>query len=226
MNTYENSYLYKIKKDGTNKEKLANEVAIPLYIDNGYLHYKNYFSGESKKVLISESIFKDTYNHWASTTIEEFVENGYIKGYEDKTFRPDNSITRAEFVTIVNSIFNLTKSSGKTFNDTKTHWAKKAIDIAYTNGVCNGVSETEFKPDEFITREQAAVMISNYKKLKDANYDKLNTYKDKLNVSSWAKDSVEGIIENGYMKGYTDNTFKPKDNITRAEAVVTLSRIK
>ena len=45
-------------------------------------------------------------------------------------------------------------------------------------------------------------------------------------VSNWALNSVEGIIELGYMNGYEDNTFRPKNNITRAEAVVTLSRIK
>ena len=58
------------------------------------------------------------------------------------------------------------------------------------------------------------------------NYDKLNKYKDATNVSTWAKNSVEGVLEQGYMNGYSDNTFRPKNNITRAEAVVTLSRIK
>lgn len=69
-------------------------------------------------------------------------------------------------------------------------------------------------------------MISNYKKLDDKNHDKIEAYSDKIEVSSWAKDSVEGIIENRYMSGYPDNTFRPKNNITRAEAVVTLSRIE
>lgn len=182
------------------------------------------------KVTVKESELPkieltDIKGHWAESQIINFVSNGYVGGYPDSTFRPNNSITRAEFVKIFNKYFGLTKTSGKVFNDTTTHWAKSEIDIAVTNGVANGVSATEFKPDEPITREQAAVMICNYKKISDKNHDKINKYSDKGNVSSWAKDSVEGVIEKGYMSGYSDNTFRPKNNITRAEAVVTLSRI-
>ena len=169
--------------------------------------------------------FIDVSGHWAEATIKSFVEQGYINGYSDGTFRPNNSITRAEFVKIFNKYFGLTETSGKVFNDTKTHWAKNEIDIAVTNGVANGVSEAEFKPNDPITREQAAKMISNYMKLDDNNHDKLGKYNDKNKVSSWALNSVEGIIEKGYMYGYSDNTFRPKNPITRAEAVVTLSRI-
>ena len=69
-------------------------------------------------------------------------------------------------------------------------------------------------------------MIANYKRISDKNYDKLNKFKDKNQVSSWAKSSVEGVLEKGYIGGYSDNTIRPKNNITRAEAVVILSRIK
>ena len=182
-----------------------------------------YYEGQLSQIPQVE--LNDIKGHWAQSQIINFVSNGYVGGYPDSTFRPNNSITRAEFVKIFNKYFGLTKTSGKVFNDTTTHWAKSEIDIAVTNGVANGVSATEFKPDEPITREQAAVMICNYKKLSDKNHDKINKYSDKGNVSSWAKDSVEGVIEKGYMNGYSDNTFRPKNNITRAEAVVTLSRI-
>ena len=84
---------------------------------------------------------------------------------------------------------------------------------------------TEFKPNDLITREEAALMISNYEKLEDNNYDKINAFNDNEDVSDWAKDGVEGVIEKGYMNGYTDNTFNFKGNITRAEAVTTLSRV-
>lgn len=119
----------------------------------------------------------------------------------------------------------MTKTSGKVFNDTKTHWAKTEIDIAVTNGVANGISTNEFNPDAPITREQAATMISNYKKLADSNHEEIYNFQDKNQISSWAKDAVEGVVERGYMNGYSDKTFKAKSNITRAEAVVTLSRV-
>ena len=179
------------------------------------------------KVTVKKPIvINDINEHWAESTIRDFISNGYINGYDDNTFRPNNSITRAEFIKIFNKYFELNKKSGKTFNDTSTHWAKDEIDIAVTHGVINGYPDNTFRPNEPITREQAAKIISNYKKIEDDNFDKLNKYKDAINVSSWAKDSVEGVLEQGYMNGYSDNTFRPKNNITRAEAVVTLSRIK
>ena len=174
----------------------------------------------------NEIQFTDIKGHWAEFNIVDFVSKGYVSGYSDGTFKPNNNITRAEFVKILNKVFGLTKSSGKVFSDTKTHWAKHDIDIAVTNGVCNGKTTTEFKPNDAITREEAAVMISNYKKIADNNFDKINKYKDASKVASWAKPGVEGVIEKGYMSGYSDNTFKPKNKITRAEAVATLSRIK
>lgn len=168
--------------------------------------------------------FNDIYNHWAEYTIRECERKKIIA--KDIRFRPNESMTRAEFVKIFNKTFKLSKHSGKTFKDTKNHWAYYEIDIAVTNGVCNGKTKTEFKPDDPITRQEAATMLSNYLNLSDNNIDKIVKYKDSNDISSWAKHSVEGVIEKGYMGGYSDNTFKPKNNMTRAEALSMLSRIK
>ncbi|MEF9991015.1 MAG: S-layer homology domain-containing protein [Romboutsia sp.] len=171
--------------------------------------------------------FKDIEDSWAKEEIKKFSGLGYINGYGDNTFRPDNPITRAEYVKLFNKVFGLSKTSGKVFDDTKAHWAKNEIDIAVTNGVAQGISDKEFKPDEFITRQEAAKMIANYKKVTNTKHDKIDSYRDANLVDSWAKDAVEGVIEAGYMKGYSeDNTFRPKDDMSRAEAVVALSRIK
>ncbi|MCR8746783.1 S-layer homology domain-containing protein [Romboutsia lituseburensis] len=168
--------------------------------------------------------FNDIYNHWAEDTIREYERKKIIA--KDVRFRPNEAMTRAEFVKIFNKTFKLSKHSGKTFKDTKNHWAYYEIDIAVTNGVCNGKTETEFKPDDPITRQEAATMLSNYLNLSDNNIDKIVKYKDSNDISSWAKPSVEGVIEKGYMGGYSDNTFRPKNKITRAEALSMLSRIK
>ena len=179
-----------------------------------------------KKILETQDTFKDIGNHWAKDVINDFASKGYTKGYDDGTFRPEDYITRGEFVSIFNRVFGLTKTSGIVFDDTANHWAEDQIDIAVTNGVAKGMSNTEFKPDEYITREQVAMMISNYKKLSDTNHDKVQQFNDTENISTWAIDAVEGIVENGYMIGYPDDIFKPLENISRAQAVVTLSRVK
>jgi len=180
---------------------------------------------EIKVRVVAEGELIDIDGHWAESQIKDFMSKGYIEGYEDFTFKPNNSITRAEFIKIFNRYFGLTKKSQKSFKDTENHWAKEEIDIAYTCGVINGFEDNTFRPDEYITREQAAKIISNYKKLSDDNFDKLKSYKDFKDVSNWAETSVEAILEEGYMNGYPDNTYRPKGEMTRAEAVVTLSRI-
>ena len=169
-------------------------------------------------------ILNDINNHWAKESILLFLNNGFVGGYEDNTFKPDNQITRAEFVKLINKVYNLTNSSGKVFDDTINHWAKNEIDIAYTNKVASGKSENEFRPDDFITREEAVSMISNIEKIWDENTDKVDNYTDGYKVSSWAKSSVEASIEKGYLGGYSDNTIRPQNNLTRAEAVVMLQR--
>ena len=171
-------------------------------------------------------VLNDIKGHWAQSQIEEFVDLGYVKGYSDSnTFKPNNQITRAEFITILNNYFGLSKTSGKVFSDTKNHWAREEIDIAITNGVCNGTSDTTFSPNNNITREEVCVMIANYKNIADSNLDILSKYKDYYKVSSWAKNSIEGMLDKEYLFGYDDNSLKPKNNMTRAEAVVTLNRI-
>lgn len=228
-----NSVTASDEEDGdlTNKIQVIENTVDLLKAGSYKIVYKvtdsagNSTTKEIKVSIVDKGELIDINGHWAESQVKDFISKGYVNGYDDFTFRPNNSITRAEFVKLLNKVFGLTNSSGKVFNDTKNHWAKNEIDIAVTNGVANGISATEFNPDEFITREQVATMISNYMKLYDKNHNKINEYTDSGNVSDWAKDSVEGVIEKGYMNGYTDNTFRPKNNMTRGEAVTALSRV-
>ncbi len=176
--------------------------------------------------IISNAInITDINGHWANNEITKFVNNNYILGYEDNTFKPNNSITRAEFVSILNRVFNLTTSSGKVFNDTNNHWAKQAIDIAVTNGVCNGKSNNLFYPNDKLTRQEASVMLSNYLKLQDTQLDKINSFYVSHTISDWALYSIEGMLEKGFMNGYPTGLLKPLNNITRAEAVVLINNV-
>ena len=105
--------------------------------------------------------FKDISNHWAKDTILEFVEKEYIDGYEDNTFRPNNSITRAEFIKIVNNFFNLTEESDINFSDVKKdEWYYKDLRIAVAAGYIDGYEDNTFRAYENITRQEVAKIIS------------------------------------------------------------------
>ncbi|MEG1868964.1 MAG: S-layer homology domain-containing protein [Clostridiales bacterium] len=171
-------------------------------------------------------VFSDIRNNWALADIEKAAQNKYINGYPNGKFYPNKSITRAEFVKTLNAYFGLKNGSEKVFTDTKGHWAQKEIDIAVTNGACEGTSKTEFSPDTNITRQEVAKMIASYKKITDTNHTKINEYTDGSTIVSWAKDGVEGVLKAGYMNGYPDKTFRPNAELTRAEAVTMFNRIK
>ena len=83
-----------------------------------------------------------------------------------------------------------------------------------------------FAPNDNITREEVAMILTNIMKNKDENLDKLDSFKDGNKTSQWAQSSVEGAIEAGYMNGYEDQTIRANGSITRAEAVSMLSRVK
>lgn len=165
-------------------------------------------------------------NHWAKPQIDEFVKKGYINGYPDNTFKPNKQITRAEFIKIVNKVFEFKEIGEENFTDvSSSNWYYNEVCIAMNQGYINGYPDNTFRPNNPITREEATVIITNIKENKDTNYDKIVDFKDAYTIASWAKSSVEGAIEAGYIGGYPDKTIQPKKNISRAEAVVTLSRV-
>lgn len=165
----------------------------------------------------------DTNGHWAEASISEMISQGIISGYPDGTFKPEGKITRAEFATLIVKGFKLSNSARKTFNDTANHWAKDAIAIANANGIVSGYSDTTFGPNDPITREQMAVMIVKAANL--TNSTNAKTFADSQNIAACAKDAVAIASSNNLISGYAaDNTFKAKNNTTRAEATVVLSK--
>ena len=161
----------------------------------------------------------DIQGHWAEKTIAELVALGAIGGYPDGTFKPDQGISRAEFATIVVNAFQLPEKTGKVFEDTANHWAKNFIATAAAHGIVSGYSNTTFGPDDPITREQMAVMIVKAAKLAEAQG---KTFADTDKVSAWAKNAVVTASGKSIISGYPDNTFRPQNNATRAEAATVI----
>ena len=169
----------------------------------------------------------DINGHWAHKEISQFIQNSYANGYEDNTFRPDNQITRAEFVKLVNKYFGFEDKGISNFKDiNQKNWYYNDVCIAIKAGYINGYEDNTFRPNNLITREEAAKIIVSIKNQQDNTYDKLNTFPDKHLVSNWAKPYVEGAIENGYLKGDNLKNLRPTSRITRAESVTLLSRIE
>lgn len=168
----------------------------------------------------------DITGHWANKQVKEYLDKGLIKGYADGSFKPDASINRAEFVTLVNSVYGFNLQSELNFTDVNAgDWYYKEICKAKAAGYISGYQGGKFLPLKQITREEVAVILSRLLKLpSEAGTDSLNKLKDGERVSNWSRAAVANILAGNYMVGYQDGTFKPGQPISRAEALVVLDR--
>ena len=103
------------------------------------------------------------------------------------------------------------------FADTVGHWAEEAISTAVYQGIVKGYGDNRFGPDDYITREQMAVMIVNVAKLTPVSQEL--AFEDQNSISAWARGSLATAVKNGIINGYPDGTVRPRANATRAEAV-------
>ncbi|MCQ4935282.1 S-layer homology domain-containing protein, partial [Anaerotignum propionicum] len=165
----------------------------------------------------------DVRGHWAERTITQWKDKGLIGGYQDGTFKPDKPATRAEFARIMNQALGLNHKGNVSFSDvSSSDWYYNDVAIAMGEQYTAGYPDGTFKPNEIITRAQAAVFIA---KALGASGGSLASFNDASSIPAWAQGAVGGIVEKGYMSGYPDGTFRPNAVLTRAEAVSTLNRI-
>lgn len=147
----------------------------------------------------------------------------YANGYENSYFRGGANISRAESVMMISRLINngsnFNTSSRTKFEDAETGWYAQAINFALNKNIMNGYPDGNFEPDSYITRAEFASMISRYLNVTN---DKKGGLKDIEN--HWARDAIETLYGRKIVKGYKDGTFKPDENITRAEAVTVLNR--
>jgi len=168
---------------------------------------------------------RDYVGHWAEDVIQKWLDMGYVTGYPDGTFRPEDYITRAEFVTLVNKAFGFEETAQITFTDVKEEsWYYAEVQKAYREGEIIGVSKTLFAPENNITREQAAIIMVRLLDMEGSSRG-AGVFSDSGQISSWAREYVGAAADHKLLKGYEDNTFRPQNNIKRAEAVALLDRI-
>ena len=165
----------------------------------------------------------DTAGHWAVGTINKWINMGYIKGYPDGSFKPDNSITRAELVVLVNKAFNFNSKSNIYFTDlSPSYWGYGEIQKGVAAGYIKGDSIGTFRPDSPVTRQEAAVIMAQVRNL-GGNVSGASKYSDYYNIADWAKGYVGAASNEGVLSGFPDGSFKPSNVMTRAEAVTALN---
>lgn len=170
-------------------------------------------------------------NDWFYEAVKYAEENGLFSGITETAFGPNSAITRGMLVTVLYRAEGEPEVTGTaTFADVSDNaYYAKAVVWGQQNGIIKGYSETEFAPDQNITREQIAAIMHRYAQYK--GYDvsagentNILSYADYDSISEYAIPSVQYAVGSGLMKGKTDATINPLDNATRAEAAAILYR--
>lgn len=172
--------------------------------------------------------FSDVSNHWSGVYANELKEKGILKGDDKGNFNPDKSVTRAEFITMIIRTLDLSQTDyEKSFSDvSETDWYAKTIQTALDNGLIS--SDSVFRPNASITRQEMAKIISvaAEKSIKTESIEsKSLSFSDTDDIDDWAKEYVSFSLGAGLINGMDDGSFKPLDNMTRGQAAAVISRL-
>ncbi|WP_226675900.1 S-layer homology domain-containing protein [Rossellomorea aquimaris] len=166
----------------------------------------------------------DIDGHWAETQIKEALHSELVNGYPDGTFKPNHSISRAEFAAMVNRKFNFSEKKKIQAPDMNgKEWYAEDLSVAVGSGYMNGYENGFMKPKSPISRQEVATIVARILDL-EANSKAANVFKD--SIPEWSKGSVGAVVSEKLMIGLPNGKFVPTKSITRAEAVVTLGRVE
>lgn len=228
--TYETNGGSKIDSERYTSGSTAKLTKVPVrenYTFTGW--YED--EGLTKKITeIKMNSNKTVYAGWEATEVPGMLNGNdhfaYVIGYPDGNVKPMGNITRAEVATI---FFRLLKDDVRDGNLTTTNvfndvnegnWFNTAISTMAKLGIVNGRTADTFAPNAPITRAEFAAICARF----DTSID--------MGASSftdidghWAKDDIEHAVSLGWIMGYEDNTFRPNNLITRAEAMTMINRV-
>ena len=201
-----------------NEEQKSNDENIPEATDKADSDYITVPFGDVSKA------------DWFCESVANIYNLKIMKGISEHYFAPNENATRAMFITALHRLEKEPETSKNAFSDVdKSEYYYVPVMWANENQIVNGTSETEFSPNEKITREQIAVILYRYTKYKggptdaDKSFD-LSKFGDAEQISDYSAEAMEWACRNGIYNGYDDGKLYPKQLATRAEIAVILTR--
>ena len=173
--------------------------------------------------------FTDVKGHWAVSDLSSMAERGIMGGYPDNTMRPQQTVTMAESVKLINKALEL-KGSGDVsvikYSDVKKDaWYSGEIAIAIENGYLSKVAPGEkLNPNAPATREQLSSMFAQAMELKAKDLTSLDKFKDSAKISASFKADMAAAVEKGLFGGYEDGTIRPSEKVIRATMAAVSNR--
>ncbi len=177
-----------------------------------------------------KSTFKDVAtDSWYFNAVNYVTEKGIMSGVSQDTFGPNESLTRGMIAQMLYTMEGKPEAGAPAFADVAADaWYAKAVAWVNEKGIINGVSETAFAPEDALTREQLALILNNYAKMKEYKAEDkgvdLKSYADYDSISAWALDGMNWAVNAGLISSKGENTLAPTDYATRAEVATILMK--
>lgn len=183
--------------------------------------------------LSHAAAFTDLEHHWSQAAVENMAGLGYIKGYPDGRFGPDQAVSRAEFAVFLARIMlsfpvaEQTNSSSEFMDISSSDWFSPAVAQLNQAGIIYGAGDGSFQPQRSITRQEAAIMVWAWMRhLIPPEYD-IKTdmvFTDQNQIWDGALTAVQLLSELEVFSGFPDGSFRPLQPLTRAEAAIILQQ--
>lgn len=163
--------------------------------------------------------------HWGQAALEEWMDYGVIKGYDDGRIAPDDFVNRAQMVAFLDRTMGYQETVENVYPDVADGtWYEDVVLRGAAAGVIKGDADTGMmRPEDSMTRQEAAAVIARVVGL-DGSDSPDAGFKDQGEVDEWAEDAVNAMAEKGYVNGH-DGYFRPDDLVTRAEAIAMLDNV-
>jgi len=183
------------------------------------------------RVTCTDSFFDDLEGCWAQSYIEDMAKIGLIEGTGERVFSPDQTLSRAEFLTMLARSFELDtlEYTGKIQDVKENDWHMPYVEAAYEKNLIppEMIKEGCFEPDKNITREEiCALSVLFYEAFeKESINASIEHFSDKYEISDWAIPYVEKAMALRFINGVSETVFEPLSNATRGQAAAIIKRI-
>jgi hypothetical protein len=203
-------------------------------LGDSYFAMMSSLSNSTYKLIRHEKTFADIRNHWSRANVEDMAARLIVGGVNDAEFKPDQAITRAEFLAIAVRALGLRHMENEAvFTDVEASaWYAEAVQLGVSYGLVSGYADGAFRPGQAITREEAMVILARMlpivglaSQIEPAKQDNvLASFHNLQQLSDWARSAAALTISNGLIYGY-EGELLPKHNITRAETATVIARL-
>lgn len=220
-------------KNGWSLEKASKNYLYDI-ANAGYNHLGgDYYRNKVGKVMDEWDLyqydnkkFRDVIGHWAENEIMFLLDKGWISGYPNGTYKPNNPVTRAEAAKIISQFLALNPTSEKiSFSDVNTNfWAYEVIRLVAQHHIMNGMGNGRFYPNAFLTRAQIAQIFYNAGLYSQSANHNLKSFID-VDKDFWGYIAIETMKQEGILSGYPNGRFGPNDSTSRAQIAAIIYRL-